>query len=104
MDGAQDVCLFSRKKMELTGIEEVESFTDELITVASTLGMIAIDGHNLKIETFSTDEGNLRITGEFDSISYYAKREKQTKLVLNVWDVCAGSCAFLPDLYCFFRQ
>ncbi|MBQ8186920.1 MAG: YabP/YqfC family sporulation protein [Clostridia bacterium] len=79
MDGSQDVCLFSRKKMELTGIEEVESFTDELITVASSLGMIAVDGRNLKIESFSTGDGNLRITGEIDSVSYYAKREKQEK-------------------------
>ena len=74
MDAVQDVCLFSRKKMELTGIEEVESFTDSLITAASVLGMIAIEGRN-----FSTDDGNLRITGDFDSISYYAKREKQEK-------------------------
>ena len=47
MDAVQDVCLFSRKKMELTGIEEVESFTDSLITAASVLGMIAIEGRNL---------------------------------------------------------
>ena len=79
MDGSQDVCLFSRKKMDLTGIEEVESFTDTLITVASVLGMIAIDGRNLKIESFSTGDGTLRITGDFDSVSYYAKREKQEK-------------------------
>ena len=79
MDAVQDVCLFSRKKMELTGIEEVESFTDSLITASSVLGMIAIEGRNLKIECFSTDDGNLRITGDFDSISYYAKREKQEK-------------------------
>jgi len=79
MDAVQDVCLFSRKKMELTGIEEVESFTDSLITAASVLGMIAIEGRNLKIENFSTGDGNLRITGDFDSISYYAKREKQEK-------------------------
>jgi len=79
MDAVQDVCLFSRKKMELTGIDEVESFTESLITAASVLGMIAIEGKNLKIENFSTDEGTLRITGEFDSIAYYAKREKQEK-------------------------
>ena len=51
----------------------------EIITAASVLGMIAIEGRNLKIENFSTDDGNLRITGDFDSISYYAKREKQEK-------------------------
>ncbi len=75
----QDVCLFSRKRMELTGIEEVESFTDEQITVASTLGMIAIEGTNLKIECFHTENGVLRINGEFDSILYYSRQENSGK-------------------------
>ena len=79
MDAVQDVCLFSRKRMEMTGIEEVESFTEALITISSVLGMIAVEGKNLKIENFSTADGNLQITGEIDSISYYAKRQKQEK-------------------------
>ncbi len=75
----QDVCLFSRKRMELTGIEEVESFTDEQITVASNLGMIAIEGKNLKIECFHTESGVLKINGEFDSIYYYSRQESGGK-------------------------
>ena len=75
----QDICLFSRKRMELTGIEEVESFTDEQITVASTLGMIAVEGKNLKIESFNTENGALKINGEFDSFYYYGKQEKEEK-------------------------
>lgn len=79
MDGAQDVCLFSRKRMELTGIEEVESFTEEQITLSSTLGMIALEGRGMKIESFSTERGELRITGEFDSLSYYERDDRREK-------------------------
>ncbi len=75
----QDVCLFSRKRMELTGIEEVESFTDEQITVVSTLGMIAVEGRNLKIESFNTEHGSLKINGDFDSFYYYGKQDKDEK-------------------------
>ncbi|MGN1346664.1 MAG: sporulation protein YabP [Eubacteriales bacterium] len=75
----QDVCLFSRRRMELTGIEEVESFTDEQITVSSALGMIAVEGKNLKIESFNTEHGSLKINGEFDSLYYYGKQEKDEK-------------------------
>ena len=75
----QDVCLFSRRRMELTGIEEVESFTDEQITVVSALGMIAVEGKNLKIESFNTEHGSLKINGEFDSFYYYGKQEKDEK-------------------------
>ena len=75
----QDICLFSRRRMELTGIEEVESFTDEQITVVSSLGMIAVEGKNLKIESFRTEDGTLKITGEVDSIYYYGKQENGEK-------------------------
>lgn len=73
MEGRQDVCLFSRKRMELTGIEEVESFTEEQIVLASLLGMIAVEGRHLKIESFSMEAGELKITGEIDSVYYYEK-------------------------------
>ncbi|MBP3368155.1 MAG: sporulation protein YabP [Clostridia bacterium] len=75
----QNVCLFSRKRMELTGIEEVESFSEEQITLRTELGMIAVDGHGLKIEHFSTENGELAIVGEFDSFYYYGKREPGEK-------------------------
>jgi len=79
MEGTQDICLFSRKRMELSGISEVESFTDEQITVDSALGMISIEGQNLKIESFSTERGELKINGDFDSIYYYSKKNTDEK-------------------------
>lgn len=79
MDGVQDVCLFSRKRIELTGIEEVESFTDEQIILSSVLGMIAIEGHGLKIESFSMENGELKANGEVDSFYYYNKKASGEK-------------------------
>lgn len=78
-DGTQDVCLFSRKRIELTGIEEVESFTDEQLTLSSIMGMIAVEGNGLKIESFSTERGELKINGEIDSFYYYSKKKSDEK-------------------------
>ena len=75
----QNVCLFSRRRMELTGIEEVESFSDEQITLKTEMGMIAVDGRGLKIERFSTENGELNIIGEFDSFYYYGKKDSGDK-------------------------
>lgn len=75
----QDVCLFSRQKMTLTGIEEVESFSDSQITLSSSLGMIAVEGRELKIASFSTESGELTINGEFDSFYYFAKKSDKEK-------------------------
>jgi len=68
----QDVRIFSRKRMELTGIGEVESFTDNTIVMHSALGSVSVEGENLKIESFSTDKGELIIIGRIDSLYYYA--------------------------------
>lgn len=65
--------------MELSGVEEVESFTDEQIIAASTLGMIAVEGRGLKIESFSTERGELKINGEVDSFYYYNKKKSDEK-------------------------
>ena len=79
MDREQDVCLFSRNRMELTGIDEVESLTEEQVVLVSSLGMIAIDGKEMKMESFSSEKGELIITGEIDGFYYYGKTEKNEK-------------------------
>lgn len=75
----QNIRLFSRKRMELDGINEVGSLTDEQITLSSSLGMIAIEGHELKIESFSTESGELEINGEIDGVYYYGKTDGEKR-------------------------
>ena len=66
----QDVCLFSRKRMELGGIEEVESFSETEIVLVSSLGRIAVNGSGLKIGRFSAEQGTLELTGTVDAFVY----------------------------------
>ena len=66
----QDVCLFSRKRMELKGIEEVESFSETEIVLQSSLGLIAVNGSGLKIDRFSAEKGELELTGTVDAFAY----------------------------------
>ena len=73
MDSRQDVCLFSRKRMELTGIGEVESFSETEITLLSSLGRITVEGEGMKIERFSTEKGELVINGAISSFAYWSE-------------------------------
>ncbi len=79
MDREQDVCLFSRKRMELTGICEVEGFTENEMILSSDLGMISLEGRDMKIVSFSTESGVIKITGEFSGFYYYTKSQKSEK-------------------------
>ena len=72
----QDVCLFSRKRMELKGIEEVESFSDAEIVLVSSLGRIAVSGSGLRIGHFSAEKGELELTGNVDAFAYLDGEEE----------------------------
>lgn len=79
MDTKQNVCVFSRKRIELSEITEVLGFSDGEITLLSSLGMIAIEGQNLKIENFSAETGQLFINGDFDGLYYFKGRDEKEK-------------------------
>ncbi len=75
----QDIRLFSRKRMELSGIEEVESFTENVIVMKSSLGSVSVEGEGMKIESFSTDKGELIIDGKIDSLYYFGGESNEKR-------------------------
>ena len=75
----QNVSLYARKRMELTGVEEVEGFSDTLVTLRTSLGRAAVEGNGLRIDSFSTEAGKLVILGEIDSLSYYGEENGEER-------------------------
>jgi sporulation protein YabP len=71
---SQNVLMFNRSRVELDGIIDVESFTDQYVIAESALGKISLDGEELKIESFSAEMGKLVVNGKFDSIYYFGNR------------------------------
>lgn len=70
---SQNILMFNRSRVELDGITDVESFTDQYVIAESSLGKISLDGEELKIESFSADTGKLVVNGKFDSVYYFGK-------------------------------
>lgn len=66
--------------MELTGITDVESFSDSSVIAVSTLGDISVDGEQLKVESFSADSGKLIINGKFDGVCYFGRQSRKRRL------------------------
>ncbi len=79
----QNVYMSNRTKMELSGIDDVESFTDTSVIASSSLGNIAIEGENLKIESFSSDSGILIVHGNFDSFCYFGNANKKKRKLFS---------------------
>lgn len=62
--------LDNRKTMNLTGIKDVISFDLNQVLLESTLGMVHIKGHDLKVTRLSIEKGEINIAGLIDSILY----------------------------------
>ena len=73
----QRMSLVGRAHMELTGVIDVESFTDASVIAETSMGSVSIDGEELKIESFSSERGILVINGKFDGFYYFGKQSKK---------------------------
>ena len=70
------ILIQNRETAEITGILDVESYQEMGILLNSALGEIAIDGSELKIESFSVESGRICITGRISGL-YYNNQEKK---------------------------
>lgn len=70
-----DIALEDRKNMKLTGVENVEDFTEQKIVVQTELGLLTITGRSLHIGGFDTKTGDMQVKGTIDSLVYSDKKK-----------------------------
>lgn len=68
-----DVIIKGRKRMELTGASDVTSFDDKEIVVQIGNFGVTIEGDNLKIEKFNSENGELILNGLITGMFYFNK-------------------------------
>lgn len=71
--------LENRKRMTLTGVEEVISFDELKILLNTSLGFLTIKGSNLKMNKLDVQNGDVIITGNIGYIVYSGKEAKKEK-------------------------
>lgn len=74
-----NIILENRKKLVLTGVEEVISFDDEKILLNTKLGFLTIKGSDLKMNKLDVQNGDVIIVGNVSSIVYSSKEAKKEK-------------------------
>ncbi len=77
-NSVHSVSIQQQKHAELTGISEVESFHETEIDLLYVNGAIAVEGENLKIESFSVESGKISIDGKITGIFYYEKNNRSS--------------------------
>ena len=65
-----NVIMESRKKVSVSGVDDVESFDDGEIVMGTAQGILIIRGKELRIEKLSLDSGDVTIEGIIDKLEY----------------------------------
>ena len=76
-----DVLIKSKKRIEMTGISDVSSFDEAEIIVQTHNLDVSIEGENLKIERFNSENGELVLNGSITGLFYYKKRTDKKKKI-----------------------
>ena len=71
-----NVILEERKKLSVSGVENVESFDETEIVMQTNKGMLTVRGSDLHIGKLSVDTGEVNIEGTIGELQY--EEEVQT--------------------------
>lgn len=67
--------------MALTGIDDVISFDERSVVLASTAGVLTVDGEDLHIVKMNVDSKELGIEGKINGIAYIDKPMRRSGLL-----------------------
>ena len=74
------ITIEQRKKIRVTGVESVDSFSDSCVALTVEGRKLRIAGNQLKIVAFSKESGNFAAIGEISGIRYGAKGKAVSRL------------------------
>lgn len=66
----QNIIMESRKRLSVTGVNDIESFDEHEVNVLTELGFLRIEGDGLHIGRLNTENGDLSISGKIRSVTY----------------------------------
>lgn len=63
----------NRQKLEITGVNRVVTFNENLVVLLTSMGILNIKGKSMKVKKLNVDNGDMSIEGEFASFIYTSK-------------------------------
>ena len=75
----QSLMLENKEVLNVTGVENVDNFNDEMVVLITNKGKLTIKGEKLNISKLNVEEGKLIVKGLINSLvysDYQGQREK----------------------------
>lgn len=73
------VVIDSRRKIIITGVEDVDSFNENEVILLTNHGFITVGGEDLHINKLNLDDGQLVVEGTIQGMDYADHEEERTK-------------------------
>ena len=67
--------LNERKNLTMTGVTEVLSFDETAVMMKTALGLLTVQGQDLKLKTLSLEGGQVAVDGHISALVYEEPRE-----------------------------
>ena len=83
----QNIILENRNKLNISGVQDVLSFDDQVVIIETDLGILTVKGENLKINKLSIDTEEVIIEGEINNLGYsdHTKKEQEGGLFSKIF-------------------
>ena len=62
--------LNERKNLTMTGVTEVLSFDETTVALKTSLGLLTVQGQELKLKTLSLEGGQVSVDGQISALIY----------------------------------
>ena len=79
----QNLILENREKLNVSGVNDVLSFDDQVVIMETELGMLTIKGDNLKINKLNIDTSEVIVDGKINSLTYSEHQAKSDGGILG---------------------
>ena len=66
--------LHSRSRLSMTGVSEVAGFDENTVVLRTGLGLLTVQGQDLRLKALTPDGGNVVIEGTVSAIHYEEPR------------------------------
>lgn len=77
IDETSNIIIENRRKLSISGVEDVDSFNEESIVLFTTMGMLTIKGQDLHINRLNIEIGDVAIEGLIDEMIYSDSDDKR---------------------------
>ena len=77
--------LEGRQKATITGVEEVDSFNEQMVVLSTTAGTLTLLGQQLHVSHLNLENGQLLVEGEIAALEYDDCKQNRGSLLTRLF-------------------